>query len=215
MSEACLRLHQLFNGLEVHAYPFDSRAIPANGIYVMFEDGELAHGTNRIVRVGSHTGEGKLRSRLNEHFDVENKDRSIFRKNIGRALLNRDRDPFLDQWDLDLTTRVAREQHAGQVDRVRQAEVERAVSAYIRGHLRFVAVEVAGEDERLYWESRIIATVSRCEECQPSAQWLGLHSPIGRIRGSGLWNVYRLYKWPVSEVELEEICRRWGGRVEW
>jgi len=29
----------------------------------------------------------------------ENKDRSIFRKNIGRALLNKDNDPFIEQWN--------------------------------------------------------------------------------------------------------------------
>jgi hypothetical protein len=64
-----------------------------NGIYVLFERGEECHDGGRIVRVGTHTGDGQLRSRMLQHFVNENKDRSIFRKNIGRALLNRDRDP--------------------------------------------------------------------------------------------------------------------------
>jgi len=33
-------------------------------------------------------------SRLLQHFVMENKDRSIFRKNIGRALLARAGDPY-------------------------------------------------------------------------------------------------------------------------
>jgi hypothetical protein len=36
---------------------------------------------------------------LKEHFVNENKDRSIFRKNIGRALLNKDNDYFIEQWN--------------------------------------------------------------------------------------------------------------------
>lgn len=105
----CEALHEWANSLPALRFPFADATIPLNGIYVLFEHGEVAHGTNRIVRVGTHTGTGQLRSRLRQHFLVENKDRSIFRKNIGRALLNRDHDPFLPIWELDRTSRLARE----------------------------------------------------------------------------------------------------------
>jgi len=108
MSEICNKLHQLFNGRKMFSFPFDPKEITLNGIYILFETGEQAHGTNRIVRIGTHTGKNQLRSRLDQHFIHENKDRSIFRKNIGRALLNKDLDPFLDQWELDLTTHEAK-----------------------------------------------------------------------------------------------------------
>ena len=75
------------------------------GIKLLFEKGETAHGMDRIVRIGTHTGKNQLRSRLKQHFIKEDKDRSIFRKNIGRSLLNRDKDPFLEQWEIDLTSR--------------------------------------------------------------------------------------------------------------
>jgi len=58
----------------------------------------LAHSTDRIVRIGTHTGNNKLWFRLKEHL-IENKDRSIFRKNIGRALLNKDNDCFIEHWN--------------------------------------------------------------------------------------------------------------------
>jgi len=77
----CEALHEWANSLPARGFPFDESAIPMNGIYVLFERGEVAHGTNRIVRVGTHTGINQLRSRLRQHFLVENKDRSIFRKN--------------------------------------------------------------------------------------------------------------------------------------
>ena len=67
---------------------------------VLFETGELAHGADRIVWVGTHTGSNEMPSRLKQHFLKENKDRSIFRKNIGRALLNRRRTLYLPSGNL-------------------------------------------------------------------------------------------------------------------
>src|SRR5205085_2901797 len=107
----CKALHKWANYQTVLRFPFDDSAIPLNGIYILFEQGEIAHGGNRIVRVGTHTGPNQLRSRLRQHFPVENKDRSIFRKNIGRALLNRQHDPFLQFWELDRTSRLAKAAH--------------------------------------------------------------------------------------------------------
>lgn len=101
MSEICQRLHSLFNRPPRQRFPFGEEAIPRNGIYVLFENGEHVHGADRIVRVGTHTGANQLRSRLKHHFVNENKDRSIFRKNIRRAILQREKDPFLEQWSLD------------------------------------------------------------------------------------------------------------------
>ena len=36
------------------------------------------------------------------------KDRSIFRKNIGRDLLNREKDPYLECWEADFTISAER-----------------------------------------------------------------------------------------------------------
>jgi aspartate oxidase len=97
MSKNCKIIHQWFNGMEKFTFPFDRQKIPKNGIYILFEKGEIAHSGDRIVRIGTHTGKNQLLSRLNQHFLKENKDRSILRKNIGRALLNKDKDPFLEK----------------------------------------------------------------------------------------------------------------------
>ncbi len=132
MSEICQRLHDLCNSLPRHWYPFDELSIPRNGIYILFEKGEYAHGADRIVRVGTHRGENQLRSRLKQHFVNENKDRSILRKNIGRALLQRAGDPFLEQWNWDLTPRKARERYLPLLDQEKQRQVEKAVTEYIQ-----------------------------------------------------------------------------------
>jgi hypothetical protein len=205
MSQICHSLHQLFNGLEIFCFPFNAKHLPKNGIYILFEDGERAHGTNCIVRVGTHTGNNQLPSRLQQHFVKENKDRSIFRKNIGRAILNRNHDPFLDWWELDLTTSEARLRYLPDLDINRQKQIERQVSEYIQQHLRFVVFLVDEKQKRLDLESKIISTVSLCTECGPSSTWLGNYSPKEKIRQSGLWIVNELYKTPLSEKELYDL----------
>jgi len=144
----CNDLHVWTHSLPRFQFPFDKNAIPLNGIYILFEKGELAHGTDRIVRVGTHTGEKQLRSRLLQHFLIENKDRSIFRKNIGRALLNREHDPYLAIWNIDRTSRQTREKHE-HIDLDRQREVERDVTAYIQEHFSFVVFPVEEKAKRL------------------------------------------------------------------
>jgi len=193
-----------------HSFPFNEEDVPLNGIYILFEKGEFAHGTNRIVRIGTHTGNNQLRSRLFQHFLNENKDRSIFRKNIGRALLNKDGDSFLEQWELDLTTRNAREKYSSLVDFGKQKEIEKRVSKRIQDNFAFVAFQIDERKRRRHFESRIISTVSLCDECKPSKNWPGLFSPKARIRKSGLWLVNELWKTPVSDKDLEELKQIWS-----
>jgi len=208
VSEICHTIHQWFNGIKKHSFPFDKQDIPKNGIYILFEKGEFAHSTSRIVRIGTHTGKNKLPSRLKEHFVNENKDRSIFRKNIGRALLNKDKDnnPFIKQWNkknlakkdkkaLDFDEFIKHEK--------RIKKLEKRVTEYIRENISFVTFQIDDEKKRLEFESKIISTVSLCDECTPSPNWLGLFSPVEKIRRSGLWLVNELWKTPLSEDDLK------------
>ncbi|MFD0976826.1 hypothetical protein [Salinimicrobium gaetbulicola] len=201
----CNEIHQIFNGLKEHEFPFDQNEIPKNGIYILFEKGEKIDGLKRIVRVGTHTGNNQLQSRLKQHFIKENKDRSIFRKNIGRALLNIDNDSFLDCWDLDLTSRANIEKYSGKVDFEKLRNVEKRVTEYIQNNFSFAVFEVLKKEHRLKIESRLISTVSNCTNCKPSKNWLGLSSPKQKIKDSGLWLVNELWKQSFSEKELTEL----------
>jgi len=205
MTKNCQIIHQLFNDVPKLRFPFDKIRIPLNGIYILFERGEFAHKTNRIVRIGTHTGNNQLRSRLFQHFMNENKDRSIFRKNIGRALLNKDKDYFLQQWELDLTTKKAKKQYSNSINFEKQKKVEKRVTKYIQDNFTFITFEVDDKEKRLSLESKIISTVSLCKECKPSKNWLGLFSPKEKIRKSGLWLVNELWKKPLSNENMEEL----------
>lgn len=207
MSINCEEIHRLFNNLKQYKFPFDKNEIPKNGIYILFEKGETIGEYKRIVRVGTHTGNNQLPSRLKQHFVKENKDRSIFRKNIGRALLNVDKDEFITQWELDLTTRVNKENFSSQVDFEKQKRIEKRVTEYIQNNFSFAVFEVLEKEQRLRIESRIISTVSNCTNCKPSENWLGLSSPKQKIRDSGLWLVNELWKQSLSEKEMAEVIK--------
>jgi hypothetical protein len=182
-------------------------ALPPDGIYLLVEAGEIGHGGDRIVRVGSHRASAQLPWRLREHFFTENKDRSIFWKNIGRALLRRAGDPFLSQWDLDLNSRAARTRYTGVVDVERQRDLERDVSDYIHRNIAFVVIGERDVQRRLALEGRLATTVAHCGCCHASPGWLGLHSPKEMIRATGLWQVNGLNGQSIDEHDLECIER--------
>lgn len=203
MSKECEELHNLFNNLKKFEFPFNEEEIPKNGIYILFEKNEEGHNNHRIVRIGTHTGKDQLRSRLKQHFVNENKDRSIFRKNIGRALLNKQDYGYLKIWELDLTTRDAKERFGNQINTEKQKKIENNVTKHLQDNFSFIVFCIENKKERLRFESKIISTISLCKECAPSENWLGLCSPKEKIKNSGLWLINELYKEPLSEEDLE------------
>jgi len=211
MSKECDILHKIVCSMERHHFPFDESAIPQDGIYVLFQKSEIGHGAERIVRIGTHTGTNQLPSRLKQHFLNENKDRSIFRKNIGRAILRKMKDPFLKQWEIDLTAREARDKYLLKIDLDRQRKMESRVSQYIQKNYSFSVFEVRDKTRRLEIESKLISTVSLCNDCKPSSEWLGNYSPKNKIRKSGLWLVNELYKTPFTLQELKQLEKQIKG----
>ncbi|MCF6277869.1 MAG: hypothetical protein L3J16_03870 [Anaerolineales bacterium] len=205
MSRECALVHSIVNKLERHTFPFDKERLPLNGIYVLFQKGESGHLRERIVRVGTHTGDNQLRSRLKQHFLNQNKDRSIFRKNIGRAILHQRNDPFLKYWELDLTSRDAQVKYSALIDFDYQDKIEKQVSQYIQNNFSFSVFKVASKEERLAIESKLISTVSWCNECSPSDSWLGKSSPKQKIVKSGLWLVNELYKTPFDATSIQQL----------
>lgn len=200
-------LHQLFNKQKRYSFPFNEfiKEIPLNGIYVIFENGEKYNDYDRIVRVGTHTGNNQLRSRLNQHFVNENKNRSIFRKNIGRCILNKVNNPYLSLWELDTTSRADKEKNTKLLDLVFEKELERQISNYIQSNLTFCVFEIDTKEDRLFWESRIVSTLARATNIKPSDNWLGNYSPKEKIKASGLWQVNELYNDSLSELEFQQL----------
>jgi hypothetical protein len=197
-------LHMLFNGLQRLDWTMINQIPYQNGIYIMFEKGESFQGMDRIVRVGTHRGQNRLLLRLMQHFINEDADSSIFRKNIGRALLNMAADPYLHVWNIDMH-RPENMINRHLVNERLENELETKISYYLRDNITFVCFPVNNGDERLRLEEGIIATLHRHTSFRPSSIWLGWYSPVWEIADSGLWNRHGLNGQPLSDEELERI----------
>lgn len=222
MSEKCRRLHEALAVLPVVDYPFSPQQLPMNGIYFFYEKGESwGHGGDgpRIVRVGTHR-EGNFRSRIAEHYLSDSKritydvrrpaphERSIFRKNLGRALLNRESNPYLTVWELDFTSRASREKSMHLRDLEIERRIEDGVTRLLREAFSFRFIALTGQAARMGsagLESRLIGTLAQCRMCRPSAAWLGLHSPKAKIRESGLWLSQHLTSPGLTEQDWSAI----------
>lgn len=211
----CRELHELFNSIPRIEYPFNITVLPLNGIYVMFEFGEKYMSIDRIVRIGTHRGQNNIRNRLIEHYVNENADRSIFRKNIGRAILNKRNDAFLNIWELDFTETAVNIQYGHVRNLEYEVQVEREVTNYIRSNISFVVFRVDNQVERLRLESGIIASIAQENSSPPlpNPDWLGLYSPINDIRNSGLWLKQHLHGQQLTVNEFNRIKQLVSLRV--
>lgn len=205
MSKECDYLHNLINNFERYNDLSDTKDIPTNGVYFLFEKGEKSHGVDRIVRVGTHTGDNNLIKRLNEHMYVQNKDRSIFRKHIGRSLLKKNNDSFFECWEIDLTTKAMRQKYQHKIDKDKLELVENEVSDYINKNFSYCFLPVLEKPLRLAIEKSILCTLVSCDECKPSREWLGKSHPNKNIRECGLWNIQGLSGQGLSIEEIKGL----------
>ncbi len=193
MSESCAWLHKQLEGLKPCRYSeelFEDGQLPENGIYFFYQRGETwGHGGNkpRIVRVGTHRGQGNFPHRIGEHFLTAG--RSIFRGNIGRALLRRDGNEYLKIWTLDFIAKGKRLRGGSLAELEQEERIQRRVTQTLRKNFWFRFIVLNGSNQRKEWESRLIGTVASCALCQPSGKWLGRGSPIPRICGGKMWLV--------------------------
>lgn len=201
----CEILHHIFNGMprlkwsDIKSLPFN------NGIYIMFEKGEHYNELDRIVRVGTHRADNRLINRIQNHFVNENKDGSIFRKNIGRALLHRYNDPYEEIWELDTSSPEIKAKYEDKLNLEYKSQIEKQVTSYLQNNISFVCFQVESEAGRLRLEEGIISTLVHSEDFKSSSEWLGLHSPKESIAKSGLWNVQGLTGNPLTKDEIQWI----------
>jgi hypothetical protein len=224
LSESCEWLHKQLEPLPLIKYPFNPKELPENGIYFFYEKGEnWGHGgtKHRVVRVGT-SKDGNLRKRLAEHFLLDEgkmnfdafkpapRERSIFRKNIGRALIKQRKDDYLKIWEIDFTSHKSREENAHLRDVAKEKELETEITSLLRANFSFKVIELAGQAQRMDktgLESALIGTLARCPLCQPSTNWLGRYSPKTEISNGKLWLIQHLNAKPIDEQDKATILK--------
>lgn len=183
LREDTLRLHGLLQQLPKYKKE-DIRKIPFNdGICFFFEEGESYNNLNRIVRVGTHIADGKLKQRLRDHYKP-NQEGSVFRKSIGKSIIRYDQFKFEELLDLELSS--------GNLPRKikkyeKEKNIEKRITDYLDKSFTYVCIKVEDKELRLRLEEGIVALLCKSEDFKPSGQWFGRYSPNEEIRNSGLW----------------------------
>ena len=189
--EKCNHIHKIFNAMKFKK--FEKSVISSInfqfGIYIVFEKNEIAHDGNRIVYVGTTTGQkSTVSGRIYEHY--ENEGRSVFRNEIALCLLKKANDPYnlSELFFVNSIYRKKWKKYANNEQIKQYFEINNEISEHIRTYCHFIVFPVEKE-YREYWEKRIISTISSCNECKKSEQWLGNYSPKDIIKKYGLWNI--------------------------
>jgi len=233
MSDTCRWLHEILMDLPLVQHPFDVSELPDNGIYFLYEHGEIWGHTDdsrsRIVRIGTHK-DGNFKSRISEHFLLKeskmnfnkNKpaphERSIFRKNLGRAILNKEKNDYLKVWEIDFTTRKNRKNLSHLRDIDLEKRIETQITNSLRKHFSFRYLIVEGEEGRMGakgLESKLIGTVAQCDVCKPSSNWLGNHSSKHQIKSSGLWLSQHLDSPPLNKSDKNYVIKCLKDTMNW
>jgi hypothetical protein len=233
MSERCKWLHERLEQLPFIRFPFNLEELPENGIYFFYEQGEFwGHGGSRprIVRVGT-SKDGNFRKRISEHYLFDEskmnfdstkpapRERSIFRKNIGRALLNQRHDDYLKIWEIDFTSHESRRENAYLRDIEKEKKLESEITKLLRENFSFKSIELSGQAQRMGktgLEGALIGTLAQCPLCQTSSEWLGRYSPKTEINGGKLWLVQHLKANPIRDetIILNAIKAGRTSRIE-
>lgn len=231
--DLCLKIHKFFSKLPKYKMSDIKNAQQKNpeilgGVYVMFEEGETYHGYPRITRIGTHQADKKTApdtpskkqsvwKRMMQHYGNVNsllgrKDGSIFRKNIGIAMLNKSKDPYVEAWLFDRTTPANREKYDSDKTKVpfnkaKQDDIEKKVSSYIRNKISFVVVPINSRKKRHDFEYGLISAICRAFDFIPSKNWLGNFNDKEKIQQSHMWVANGIDDNPLTDVEFEEIKR--------
>ena len=189
-------LHHILSRLPKWKSPRDPGLnIPENGLYIHYQSGETFKDSSgkrlpRIVRVGSHTGAGRLEKRLASHYDPKPSFVSSFSNQVRTALINRYAIP---EW-ISLS------------DDAWSAKVEGHYSddywlektkSYLLKKFRFSVLQLPDLEECDKWEKKLIITLAPYSYYFASGTWLGFHHrskiedkrAFSRIRKFGLWNI--------------------------
>lgn len=103
----CGKLRDIIRRGQRFGYGSDFAKLPKNGVYIMFEKGETAHGGDRTVRIGINKKQDKLQDRIENHYNGK-KGKSVLRKHIMTALNTSSKEEITDHIRSNITFAVIR-----------------------------------------------------------------------------------------------------------
>lgn len=174
--------------------------VPLNGIYFVFEKGELITidrlDVDRVVRIGSHRKPGRLQKRIRNHYGRlkrywGNSGGSVFRELVGEALISRNGGDEVakNNW---LSSHFPE-------------DTEELISKYFEEHYTFKCIMVHSDSIRCKMESFLISLFANYSNARPSDKWLGNYSYSHRVRQIGMWNRQDTYSDDYCSYMWEQV----------
>jgi hypothetical protein len=172
-------------------------------VYFFFEPGEkrATRDTQRIVRIGSHSGQASsIESRVVGEHSID-WGRSVFRRHVGTALIRKGEfDSAIDReererWASLWFSRVGKWPAHTDPDLLHPTlHALHPIVTRTIGSMTLVWVEILDRNARLELENQCIKLLSNYLRDEaaidpPSDGWLGRHALSEKVRRSGLWNV--------------------------
>lgn len=187
-------LHEFFSIQQRFTFPYDKKEIrrltDSNGLYILFEKGEIFNGLERIVRIGSHDSSHRLVKRLKNHFLSFKQRNSIFRKHIGRCFLAMENDEYIENWNLPFKKKIDVQKNKNYVDLEYEKKYEILISNYISKNLSFTLIPRVYERGKVdKIEKGLIASLAQSSKKISSDMWLGNFHPDPKIKKAKLWNI--------------------------
>lgn len=190
-------IHRLFAEVRSLPFPVSRRDVPADGIYLLYEAGETVmiggQALERIVGVGTHSGDGRLARRLGIHASGDRRGSDV-RLHIGSALLARQGAPTGD-----LRTWVSE-------PRTPMPNAEAAVSAELRERFAVRCLPVPTNDERQSLTKALGWLLARDPAGAPSADWLGRQASRPEVNATGLWIIPPGDWQPFRHAQFERLA---------
>jgi hypothetical protein len=102
----------------------------------------------------------------------------------------------------------------------KEKDIESRITKILRQQFSFRFIIVDNQTERIGskgLESSLIGTVSHCELCKPSDNWLGCFVPKKqiKIKNSGLWLIHHLGSKGIDDRDKETISNSINKTKEW
>ena len=205
----CYELHLLFNSMKRYNYktindiPFD------NGVYIFFGEDEKYAGMDRIIRVGTDTQQNRLKERMKQHLLTSNKDGSIFRKNIGRAMLNKEQKiELLKYWNIKMSKPENKKYFNNELQ-LECRSLENKITNYLCANMEFVVFNLEKAEDRLRYEEAIIATLHKSKDFKASENWLGNYVPTNiknnHVVDSRMWISQGINAKELTDAEFQRL----------
>lgn len=219
------KIHELFNDSTIknYSYPYNENSLPKNGIYILFEKGQMYNEYKRIVAVGGNTENDQLRTIINQHFGIGDTSKSSLRKNIGDAIINlyvgctktlsewknslkknnkkieNKSIPLFSMNDDQLKSMLMYSINKDYIDR-KMTLNEKLISDYIQYNFSFVVLEVTDNILR----KKLISFINdNCSECNTDFYWLG-----SGVTNRGMWINYETNTEINSEFDSKEMFEK-------